>query len=170
MIRALKDDDVKGLSKYEDISICLEDILGNIKGNIELRGKISEKAQSLRREREKLKNNYKENLIVELSTLGIFDNLTEKNLENIAIEVIKGNLELDLTSLKRIAISKALETNELKHQEKELKSQKPKTQKLQSEDLRFIYQQYQKDKRHVYEKLKEAGYIKDPIMEIWKVS
>lgn len=167
MIKALRNNNRTEIMKYEDISINLDDITFRHKSNLELAGKIKEIAKNEEKQLELKRKNIVENLIIDVSTLGIFTELTEKEIEDLIKKVVdKYGIDDDYNHIKADVIKKALESNEKK---KEAKGITTSIDKYEKTDLRNIYELSKKRKLHVYELLKEYGYIKNPVDEFLKV-
>lgn len=166
MMKALRNNNRTEIMKYEDISINLDDITFKHKSSLQLAGKIKEMAKNEERLFELKRNNIAENLIVDMNSLGIFDELTENEIENLVNKVVnKFGIDDDYNAIKLETIKKALQMNEKK------KDDKTKNNNLlyEEKDLRNLYEFAKKKKVHVYEILKEKRYIKDPIKEFLKV-
>ncbi|MEJ8555168.1 hypothetical protein [Tepidibacter sp. Z1-5] len=98
--------------------------------------------------------------------MGIFDRLTENELENLIRKTVdKFAVDDDYNLIKSEVIKKALQINDKK---KEAKN-KINNGLYEDKDLRNIYELSKKKKIHVYEILKENGYIKNPVEEFLKV-
>ncbi len=154
------------IAKYDDIAINLDDILGNIKQQLDLRGKISSLAKQEQQIRKNKKESIKEQILTELINMGLFASLSYAKLEEIVEESVNG-LENNCTELniKQIAIKKAIEEDErisLEKKTRKLEKDRNKNTKLENQDLRNLFHQSRKRKMSIYEILKEYNYIKDP--------
>ncbi|MGF7060513.1 ATP-binding protein [Brassicibacter mesophilus] len=166
MIKALRNNNRLEIMKYEDISINLDEIIFKHKNNLQLTGKIKEMAKNQEKLFELKRNNIAENLIIDMNELGIFDELTENELENLVRKVVdRFGIDDNYNNIKSDAIRKALQLNEKK---KDIKD-KNKNVLREKKDLRNLYESAKKKKVHVYEVLKENGYIKNPLDEFLKV-
>ncbi|WP_330665037.1 ATP-binding protein [Tepidibacter sp.] len=166
MIKALRNNNRNQIMKYEDISINLDDITFKHKNSLQLAGKIKEMAKNEEKLFKLKRNNTAENLIIDVNTLGIFDRLTENELENLIRKTVdKFGVDDDYNLIKSEVIKKALQLNDKK---KETEN-KVNNELYEDKDLRNIYEISQKKKLHVYEILKENGYIKNPVEEFLKV-
>lgn len=165
MIKALKNNNTTEIMKYEDISINLEDITFKHRNSLQIAGKIKEMAKNEEKLFELKRKNMAENLIVDMNSLGIFDELTENEIENLVNKVVNEfGIDDDYSVIKLDTIKKALQMNEKK------KDDKTKNNSLlyEKKDLRNLYEFAKKKKVHVYEILKENGYIKNSIEEFLK--
>ncbi|MBM7616166.1 ATP-binding protein [Alkaliphilus hydrothermalis] len=167
MIKALRNNNRIEIEKYEDISINLDDIIFRHRNTLELAGKIKEIAKNEEKQLELKRKNIVENLVIDVSTLGIFTELTEKDIEDLIRKIVSGyGVDDKYNTIKGDVIKKALELNEKK---KEVKSTMTCIDRYEKTDLRNIYELAKKRKLHVYEILKGHGYIKDPVDEFLKV-
>jgi hypothetical protein len=166
MIKALRSNNRTEIGKYEDISINLDEALYKHKRNIYIAGKIKEMAKHQEKYLEIKRSNMEENLIIDVNELGIFDELTEKDIESLVKKVVgKFGVDDDYNIIKTTAIKRAIQTNE----EKKIKKESTDKASYKENDLRKIYQLAKKKKIYVYEMLKQKGYIKNPVEEFFKV-
>lgn len=165
MIEALRTNNIRDISKYEDISINLDEILKTSNHKLDLAGKIKEIANQNRKTLESIKHNTIENLILDIHTIGVFDKLTEREIEELANKIVKKlGVKTEYNRLKQVAIKRAMELNDKKQKKKN------EAKKLSSEDLRGLYKKSKKKKIHMYDLLKEKKYIKNPLDEFLKVN
>ena len=169
MINALRNNDLEEIIKYDDISISLDDILGKTKQKTQLRGKIQDLAKQQKTFRDSKTNDVREAVLSDLRSMKIFDVLKYDELYNIVESSIKNvGIESGVTSIEQEALKISMEKlNELELKKKRRIENANKSEKLSSDDLRFVYKQAQKDKRHVYEVLKEKQVVKNPIEEFY---
>jgi hypothetical protein len=166
MIKALRNNNRTEIMKYEDISINLDDITFKHKNSLQIAGKIKEMAKNEERLFELKRNNIVENLIVDINSLGIFEELTENEIENLVNKVVnKYGIDDDYNTIKLDTIKRALQMNDKKNEDKT----KNNSLLYEEKDLRNLYELSKKKKVHVYEILKEKGYIKNSIEEFLKV-
>lgn len=167
MILALKKNNIKEISKYDDIVIDLEGILGNTKQEINLRGKIEKLAKQDKRIRHEVKIDLKDNIISEIVALGIFKHLKYNDLDRILDQAIKESNSNDSVEIKQKAIALALQ------KESEVVSRKKtiikKDRNYKDNDIRKIYEIAIKKKILTYEALKEEGFIKNPMDEFMDI-
>jgi hypothetical protein len=165
MIKALRSNNREQINNYEDIAINLDDISFSHKRDIDLAGKIKEMAKHQEKYFEMKRNNIAENLIVEVSTLGIFNELTEKELGDLVKKTVqKFGVDDNFNVIKAEVIKKAINANEKKKIGKNIRKDVPYEEK----DLRKILIIAKQKKVHAYELLKQKGYIKDPVKEFIK--
>lgn len=171
MIKALRNNDIQEISRYEDISINLEEILGNIQEKVELRGKIRELAKQEESLRKQRKSNMGANLLLELSEMGLFSQLTEDEIERTVYHTIEQKeLNEDYLIIKQVVVKELLKLEEVKAQKsKENLRKRSQREEMDENDLRLLFQQAKKEKKHVYDVFMKKGLIADPIKEFLKV-
>lgn len=160
MIRALRNNNLSEIMKYEDISINLDEIESNYKRNIELSGLIEDSFKERKKTIELNRKSTIENLVMDLSDMDIFDNLTIPDMEKICRDIVeKGNVNEEYSVLKKSSIKKALIENE----KIILKNNKVRSDK--EGGLLTIFNISKDRKQHTYDILKQHGFIKDPMEE-----
>jgi len=166
MIKALRNNNISQIAKYEDISINLDEVAMNYKEDMELAGIIKERFNERKKSIELKKKNAVENLILDLTAMGIFDNLSTEAIKKICENVVdKSYVDEEYSSQKLRAVKKSVEINET------LKENKNRKKKYEAnEGLIAIYELAQKQKKHPYELLKEKGFIKNPLEEFLKIN
>lgn len=164
MIKALRNDDMAEIMRYEDISLNLDDISIDYKKDIDLMGRLKESFKERNNSIELKRRNSVENLVIDLAAIGIFDELNNTEIKKLAENLI-GKLPLneDYNSIKTKAIKLAMELNEKRKTEKQIKENAKN--KKSSVGLIYIFEKAKKNKKHPYELLKEEGYIKNPVDE-----
>ncbi len=166
MLKALRTNNLKEIMRYEDISINLNDLTISYQKDIQLAGKLEESFKARKKDIELQQRNIVENLIMDLSDIGIFTELDTSKLKKLATQFIeKHPINIDYSELKRMVIKKAIELNDKEVQKKLQKS----IDKTKREGLLLIYDKAAKNKLHPYELLVKQGYIKNPIEEFLKV-
>lgn len=166
MIKALKNNNLSEIMKYEDISINFEGISNSYQRNIEFKGILraiyKEKSNSVELKRK----SRIENLILELTEImDIFNNLKLIDIRKICEKIVEtSDTNEDYTNHKKEALKKAIELNERLESKKSNKT----SEKLGS-GLMKIYNLAIDRKVHPYELLKNNGYIKNPIDEFFKL-
>lgn len=166
MIKALRKNNINEIRKYEDISISLDEIATNYKRDIELVGHLQDLFKERKETIELKKRSSIENLTIELSEIGIFDELNQHDFKKVAESIMeKSSINEDFAVLKSMAIKKAIEINDKKKSEKLMKQ----SVTVKEKGLISIYDMAIKRQEHPYEALKREGYIKDPIEEFLKV-
>ncbi|EDT74336.1 ATP-binding protein [Clostridium butyricum] len=166
MIKALRDNNLAQIVKYEDISLNLDELAINYREDIELAGVIKEKFKERKKSVELKKKSSIEGLILDLTEMGIFDNLSTADINKICEAIVnKSYVDEEYSVQKLRAVQKALELNET------LKENKNRKKRYENnEGLIAIYEEAQKQKKHPYELLKEKGFIKNPLEEFLKVN
>lgn len=166
MIKAIRNNNIADMMRYEDVSINLEDISVGYKQDIELVGRLEESFKERNKTVELKRRNTVENLIMDLVPLNIFDALDNKTVQNLAEKIVsKLPVDEDYSAVKTQVLKAAIELNDKKKHEKAIAS------KRESKDNKILLNLYDsaRDKKiHTYEVLKKAGYIKNPIDEFYK--
>lgn len=161
MIKALRNNDRVAISNYEDISINLDDIAFDYRRDIELNGKLEELFKERKNTIELNQKSRIENLVMDLSSIGIFDNLDNTDIKKLVEKLVQNQpIDKDYTAIKAIAIKEAIEFNE-----KRKVNNLPKQINSDEKGLLDLYEAAIKNKEHTYEILKRNGYIKDPVEE-----
>jgi len=166
MIKALRNNRQSEIAKYEDISINLDEISFKHKKEIDLIGKIKEMANHQKKYIEMKRNNLIENIVADVCVLGIFNELSEKEIYDLVKKTVeKFGIDDDYNTIKTESIKKLLNANEKKKKRKE----DCNNVLYEENDLRKIFEIAKKRKVHVYELLNQRGYIKNPVEEFLKV-
>lgn len=160
MLKALRNNNLLDIVRYEDISINLEDITTNYKADIELTGKVQQVFQERKKSIELIRQSNAENLVLELSEMGLFEEIDNAALKQLCERLVEENpISEPFSSLKLKALRKLLELQE-KAKTKAVDKIEPK-----AEGLLAIHAEAKKKKIHTYEALKAQGYIKAPLEE-----
>lgn len=168
MIKALRNNNMLEVMKYEDISINLDDISINYKRDIELIGRLEESFKERNSTVELKRRNTVENLVMDLSAIGIFEELDNIDIKNLCEKLVKSiPVNEEYNSIKAMAIKATMELNEKKKLNNKLKENKKN--KKQNHGLLALFEIAKKNKKHPYEVLKKEGYIKAPIDEFLMV-
>jgi hypothetical protein len=166
MIKALRNNDILGIIKYEDISINLDDIAINYKSDMELNGRVKEAFNERKKSVELMRRSTVENLIFDLKSMDLFKKLDDVDIKKICETTVnKANINEEYSRLKILVLQKALE------QEEKEKQSRDKLEKIETKNqgLIALYEKARNDNVHPYDVLKENGYIKNPIDEFLKV-
>ncbi|EMU53089.1 AAA family ATPase [Clostridium butyricum] len=165
MIKALRNNNLSEIMRYEDISINLDDVAMNYKNDMELSGLIKDSFKERKKSIELKKRSTVENLVVDLTAMNMFDNLSTSDIQKICEKIVdKSSIDEEYNSQKLEAVKKAMTLNET------LKENINRKQQCESkEGLIWIYEAAKKQKIHPYELLKENGFIKDPVEEFFNV-
>lgn len=165
MIKALRNNNLSEIMRYEDISINLDDVAMNYKNDMELSGLIKDSFKERKKSIELKKRSTVENLVVDLTAMNMFDNLSTSDIQKICEKIVdKSSIDEEYNSQKLEAVKKAMTLNET------LKENINRKQQCESkEGLIWIYEAAKKQKIHPYELLKENGFIKDPLEEFFNV-
>lgn len=165
MIKALRNNNLSEIMRYEDISINLDDVAINYKNDIELSGLIRDSFKERKKSIELKKRSTVENLVVDLTAMNMFDNLSTSDIQKICEKIVdKSSIDEEYNSQKLEAVKKAMTLNET------LKENINRKQQCEAkEGLIWIYEAAKKKKIHPYELLKENGFIKNPVEEFLNV-
>ncbi|MBU6134014.1 ATP-binding protein [Clostridium tertium] len=161
MIKALRNNNLSEIMKYEDISISIEEVSNSYHRDIELVGLIEDSFKERKKDIELKRKSIIENLIVDLIEMDIFTCLENSHIKKICEKVVKGSsVNEDYSTQKIKVLKEAMELNE------KLKSRDTKEQKVKTDDgLIKIYELSKEKKIHTYELLKKNGFIKNPVDE-----
>ena len=166
MIKALRNNNLAEIIKYEDISIDYEEVANVYARNIELTGIIKESFKERRKDIELQRKSTIESLIVELTEMDIFQYLELSNIRKICEKIVNASsVNEDYSNLKMEALKEAMSLNEKMKLRKE---EKPKV-KING-GLIEIYELSRERNIHPYELLKKEGYIKNPVDEFLKAN
>ncbi|MBY6838324.1 ATP-binding protein [Clostridium botulinum] len=165
MIKALRNNNLSEIMRYEDISINLDELAMNYKNDMELSGLIRDSFKERKKSIELKKRSTVENLVVDLTAMNMFDNLSTSDIKKICEKIVdKSAIDEEYNSQKIEVVKKAMTLNET------LKENINRKQQCESkEGLIWIYEAAKKQKLHPYELLKENGFIKDPVKEFLNV-
>ena len=166
MIKALRNNNLSEIMKYEDISINLEEISSSYQRNIELTGIIQESFKERKKDIELKRKSTIENLVIDLIEMDIFDKLEINNIRNICEKVVKNSsINEEYGNQKIDALKECMKINErIKIKEKNKSKEKLK------DGLISIYELSRDKNIHPYELLKKSGFIKNPVDEFLKVN
>ena len=166
MIKALRNNDISEIIKYEDISINLDDIAINYKSDLELNGRVKEAFNERKKSIELMRRSTVENLIFDLKSMDLFENLDDVDIKKICEKTVsEASVNEEYSRLKILVLQKALEQEEKEKQNRE-KNEKIETK---NQGLMALYEKARNDNVHPYDVLKKNGYIKNPIDEFLKV-
>lgn len=166
MIKALRNNNLSEIMKYEDISINLEEISSSYQRNIELTGIIQESFKERKKDIELKRKSTIENLVIDLIEMDIFDKLEINNIRNICEKVVKNSsINEEYGNQKLDALKECMKINErIKIKEKNKSKEKLK------DGLISIYELSRDKNIHPYELLKKSGFIKNPVDEFLRVN
>ncbi|MBY6949422.1 AAA family ATPase [Clostridium botulinum] len=166
MIKALRNNNLANIMKYEDISIDYEEIANSYARNIELTGMIKESFKERKKDIELQRRSSIESLIVDLTEMDIFQHLELSDIRKICEKLVKNSsVNEDYSSLKMEALKEAMALNE----KMKLKKQDSPKEKIKG-GLLEIYELYRERNIHPYELLKKEGFIKNPVDEFLNVN
>jgi len=169
MISALRNNDLEEIIKYDDISISLDDILGKTKQKTDLRGRIQDLAKQQQVIRDSQGNDLKEAVLSDLRSMKMFDMFKYDELQNVIEKAVKNvGIESGLMPIEQEALKIAMDKiNEIDSRKKRKIKNMNDSDKLNLDDLRYIFKESKKDKKHVYELLKQKDVIKNPLEEFY---
>nr|WP_243431697.1 ATP-binding protein [Clostridium botulinum] len=166
MIKALRNNNLANIMKYEDISIDYEEIANSYARNIELTGMIKESFKERKKDIELQRRSSIESLIVDLTEMDIFQHLELSDIRKICEKLVKNSsVNEDYSSLKMEALKEAMALNE----KMKLKKEDSPKEKIKC-GLLEIYELYRERNIHPYELLKKEGFIKNPVDEFLNVN
>ncbi len=170
MIKALRSSNIEDICKYEDIKVNLEDIVNNVRGKIELQGRIKQFAEQEKRNSKMLMYELLEKLIEDISLTGLFNSIKDSEFTNIIENSLsKNDLDEEYEVVKK-RISLTLMEKLLKGQNEKNVYNLPKIRANKSkDDLRIAFDECEKKKKPIYNALIENGYIKNPFTEFYGV-
>lgn len=167
MIKALRNNNLAEIMKYEDISISLDEIAMNHKISMELNGKIEELFKERKKTNELKRRDTVENLVLDLTAMGIFIALSTADIKELCEKIVeKFDVNEDYSNLKIAVIKKAMELEE----KAKCKANENLNKESQNKGLLSLYDAAKKKKEHPYEVLKRNGYIKNPVDEFLNVN
>lgn len=166
MVKALRNNNLSEIMKYEDISINLEEVSNSYQRNIELTGIIQESFKERRKDIELKRKSTVESLIIDLNEMAIFNNLELTHLRKICEKIVKNSsINEDYSNQKIEALKEAMALNE------KLKlKQESKPKKNLKNGLISIYKLSRDRNIHPYELLKKNEFIKNPVDEFLEVN
>lgn len=166
MIKALRNNNLTEIMKYEDISINYEEVTNSYVRNIELTGIIKESFKERKKDIELQRKSTVESLILDLTEMDIFQYLELSNIRKICEKVVeKSNVNENYSNLKMESLKEAMALNE----KMKLKKVNKSTEKIEGGLLK-IYELSKERNIHPYELLKKEGFIKNPVDEFLKVN
>ncbi|UWG98037.1 ATP-binding protein [Dehalobacter sp. DCM] len=168
IIKAIRTNDYEKLIRYEDVIIDYEVIINSIENAYKSHGAYSKLLKDKQELNKTSITNISNNIYEELKMFGIFKNLSDHELKTIVNTAIESTTDLtDISSLRTEVFENARNLNIKKDNTKDSKKGK---NTLSKNDLRNIYNESIKQKKHVYDLLLEADYIKDPYIEFYEIS
>ncbi len=147
MIKALRNNNLLDIMKYEDISINLDDIAANYKSSMELNGKVQEVFKERKNTIELTRKSTVENLILDFTSMGMFCNLSMIDIKKLCKKIVENaSVNEEYNALKMAAFKKAMEIEE------KLNSSKRKNEntKHSAVGLLELYELARKNKEHPY--------------------
>lgn len=166
MIKALRNNNLTEIMKYEDISVNYEEVTNSYVRNIELTGIIKESFKERKKDIELQRKSTVESLILDLNEMDIFQYLELSNIRKICEKVVeKSNVNENYSNLKMESLKEAMALNE----KMKLKKVNKSTEKIEGGLLK-IYKLSKERNIHPYELLKKEGFIKNPVDEFLKVN
>ncbi len=169
VIRAIRNNDINDMANYEDISIEIENILQDKIEQAQQRERVKQLSKQYKESITQNNKNFKETLIDEILSMGLFVYVNYEKLEKIIDKIVKGDSKkLNTAMIKQKVIMVAMEEENLINEKKnEINNSVNKTNLYDKDDLRYLFDQAKKKKIHIYDVLKDKGYIKDPLDELY---
>jgi DUF438 domain-containing protein len=167
IITALRKNDTEKIARYDDIAIDMDYLLENINRDIEVRARVVERAEKQKASISNKKTSFKEQLMTDVMSLGLFKNLDYNNIEDTIEDILKQyGANGDIVGIRQCVIRTCLEKEEKISHRKQ--NRKAGSKQYEDQDLRKLFQQAEKEKKHVYESLKGKGYIANPLDEFYR--
>jgi hypothetical protein len=169
VIQAIRNDNMDEMANYEDISIEVENIIQDKIQEAEYRERVKALSNQYKEVILQNKKNFKEILIAEVMSMRLFIYIDYDKLEKIIDKIINGNpTKLNNTLIKQKVIMAAMEEeNRMVEKNNEKISSTEKNNLQCKDDLRNLFDKSVKKKVHIYDVLKDNGYIKDPLKELY---
>ncbi|WP_342545384.1 ATP-binding protein [Lysinibacillus sp. FSL K6-4013] len=156
MLNAIRNNDFAAMYKYEDIMINLDELMMNHKRNVQYEGKVKAAMKERQNTLEYKRLDLIESLTLEISAIGIFDNLTiEKIRKTVNKHVSQTPASIEESKIKSEIIAALIQMNS------EVIN-KPAVVSVNLLPLLKLREKSLKDKNHVYFALLKEGYIKNP--------
>lgn len=159
MIQALQSNNQEVLAEYDDIVIDFEKIIMNSHNDVKLRGKMEllNKQRSMIRESQQF--DLKERALSALINLGIFKQLTYEQLKKIIEDYLKSSPNSLYEDVLQNVASTAINFEKEYAEDARKRPAKVNTKTTKKSGLLYYFDKAKKEKREVYEVLKENGYI-----------
>ena len=164
MLNAIRKNDFRAMYKYEDIMINLDELMQSHKQNTEYEGRIKEAMKERKNTLAYKRQELIAGLSEEVAAIGIFDVITPRDIKETTKKLVENSpIETDYNLLKTQLIPNLIELNE--------KAKVKKVQVVPSNKVLPLLDargKALKQKKHVYEILKNNGYIKNISIDIIK--
>lgn len=163
MLNAIRKNDFRAMYQYEDIMINLDELMQSHKQSTEYEGRIKEAMKERKNTLAYKRQELIEGLSEEVAAIGIFDVLTPRDIKEATKELVENSpIETDYNLLKIQLIPNLIELNEKVKEKKVKVVSSGKVLPLLDTREKAL-----KQKKHVYEGLKEENYIKNPMVEFF---
>lgn len=163
MLNAIRKNDFRAMYQYEDIMINLDELMQSHKQSTEYEGRIKEAMKERKNTLAYKRQELIEGLSEEVAAIGIFDVLTPRDIKEATKKLVENSpIETDYNLLKIQLIPNLIELNEKVKEKKVKVVSSGKVLPLLDTREKAL-----KQKRHVYEGLKEENYIKNPMVEFF---
>lgn len=169
VIEVIRSDNTDDMANYEDISIEIDNI---IQDKIEKAQHMERVKQLSNQYKESISQNnkkFKETLITEIMSIGLFVHVDYEKLEKIVDKIVVGDpTKLNAALIKQKVIMTAMEEeNRIIEKNNEISNSVDTVNLYDKDDLRYLFDKAEKKKVHIYDVLKDNGYIKDPLQELY---
>lgn len=163
MLNAIRKNDFRAMYQYEDIMINLDELMQSHKQSTEYEGRIKEAMKERKNTLAYKRQELIEGLSEEVAAIGIFDVLTPRDIKEATKKLVENSpIETDYNLLKIQLIPNLIELNEKVKEKKVKVVSSGKVLPLLDTREKAL-----KQKKHVYEGLKEENYIKNPMVEFF---
>lgn len=163
ILKALRTNKKADIAKYDDIALDYESISNSIYTQLEIVERMAMLYKESIENIDNIRKNRVENIAIEIKNLNITPLLSDKELlKEITKEVESNPYNMSLDELKGSCIKKVIDVNEKLN----IKKNKPQSKITGVNGLIKMYDNAIKVKVHPYDKLKETGYIKNPVDDL----
>ncbi|NRT78219.1 ATP-binding protein [Clostridium beijerinckii] len=168
-VAAIRSGNPNEMANYEDISIEIENVIQDKIREAEYRERVRELSNQQRESILENNKKFKEILIAEIMSLGLFVYIDYAKLEKIVDKIVKGSsTKLNNSLIKQKVIMAAMEEENRIVEESNERSRLVEENNLyDKDDLRNLFDKSEKKKVHIYDVLKDNRYIKDPLQELY---
>ncbi|KAI3349977.1 ATP-binding protein [Clostridium botulinum] len=169
VIQAIRSNNPDEMANYEDISIEIENVIQDKIQEAQHRERVRELSNQYKESVLQNNKQFKETLITEVMSIGLFVYIDYDKLEKIVDKIVKGDpSKLNTALVKQKVIMAAMEEeNRIVEKNNQISNSKEKTNLYDKGDLRNLFDESVKKKVHIYDVLKDNGYIKDPLQELY---
>lgn len=167
IIKAIRANNISEMKRYDDISIQLVKIESNPVKAIEIANRLEDLYRERHTEANKRREDYKENLTLDMIQMGIFTELDYDKVSKIVSKILESTpVDGSYEKLKMLVLKECMKRNE----EYLTKKDDKRVIRGAQNGLLEIYNVARDKKLNPYEVLKQKGYIQDPLIEFKEVN